>query len=135
MAPQSLFQIAIVLSTGIAVRPLAGERVEDIGDGEDPGGEGNAVSVEATRIAGAVDLLVVPADDISGVLEPRAGGDDIQAMDDVVFISLNSPSSSLPGFSRIASGIEFADIVQERSLIRLRIADSLSPMASAIRTA
>ena len=49
MAPQSLFQIAIVLSTGIAVRPLAGQRIEDIGDGEDPGGEGNAVSVEATR--------------------------------------------------------------------------------------
>jgi hypothetical protein len=55
-----------LLGLGGAVRAVVRQRVVRVGEHEDPGGEGDAGSHQAERIAAAVPALVVRHDDVAG---------------------------------------------------------------------
>src|SRR5712691_1960130 len=51
-------------ASGAAVRAVARQRIEGVGDEDDPRGEGDLLGGEAVGIAGSVDPLVAPAGDL-----------------------------------------------------------------------
>jgi hypothetical protein len=81
------------VGAGAAVRPVRGDGVHGVGDGEDPGSEGDFLAAQAARIAVAVVVLLMAVDDLRGFLAQCSR-----------MIACSS-AFSLPGLSRMASGM------------------------------
>ena len=63
----------LLVPRGGSVGPQRGHRVEGVGDGDDAGAERNLLAPEASRIAGAVEALVVVTDDRGELRVAEAG--------------------------------------------------------------
>ena len=88
----------------LAVRARAGHRLVGIGDGEDPGAERDVEGLDAVRVAGAVEPLVVRLDERRLAVASCDAGATISApMVGCWFMRIRSCLSSGPSFSRMLS--------------------------------
>src|SRR5580704_4622582 len=97
-----------------AVRAVADHRIERVRDGENTGAKRNLVTLEATRVAGAVVELLVSEDDFRSLLEEGDTGQHVIAdlamrAHDLFFVV-----GERTGFAQNAIGDgHFADVVEE----------------------
>src|SRR5258708_38745780 len=59
---------------GLAVDTVAGERIEDVGDGDDTALDRDRLALQPPRVAGAVPLLLMAQSNRRGHVEDRGGG-------------------------------------------------------------
>ncbi len=104
---------------GLAVDAVAGERVEDVGDRDDPPLDRDRLALQPARVAAAVPLLLVAERDRGGHVEDRGGG---AAHEPVALLGVGLDDRALLGRER--AGLEqdrvgdrdLADVVQGRGV-------------------
>ena len=119
-------------AAGGAVGAVVRDRVERVGDGEDPRAERDLLG-EPVGIAGAVPALVMGADDLNAGLVQEGDAADHLPRGVCAFITRHSASFSSTGLSRIWSGTPILPMSWRRNPPRCGIRGELRVIARASR--